>query len=198
MIIELAVGLAALLAMSAIATAIAGRRGQSERNEVRRPIGLGQTPHPSVGLNVGDVVLRGSDELWLTAVIELDEDGSRLRLFRASKGAQTVWVAQLDDAGQQLALLSESAEIPEGNVPDRLPVAGRVLSLRRKGRAEVRTRGEPLPPTSKTARFTLLGDAGGRLAIVIDYDEAPRLALVGDRVERARIDVLPGDLRPGD
>ena len=48
------------------------------------------------------------------------------------------------------------------------------------------------PRTNPEARYTILSDAGGRVLVVLDFAKAPRLALVGDRISRAMIDLLPG------
>jgi hypothetical protein len=193
MIVELAIGAAVAVAASALALAIANRRAARRQVEkARRQAELARVTDPRRGLRVGDVLLHLGDALWLAGVIELDEEGSRIQLFRVFENARARWLAQLDEHAQELALLSESSEIPEGNVPDRMPIGGRVLSLRRRGRAVVRTRGEHLPSLSGTARFAILGEAGGRLAIVVDPESGARLTLVGDRVERGLFEVLPG------
>jgi hypothetical protein len=73
-----------------------------------------------------------------------------------------------------------------------LPIAGRRLSLERRGQAIVRTDGEHLPRTSPQCRYVILSDAGGKILVVVDFEKAPRLALAGERVERHMIDLLPG------
>nr|MDQ3036205.1 hypothetical protein [Myxococcota bacterium] len=168
------------------------RRAERDEDAARRADELAKAADPRRGLRVGDVLLHIGDSLWLAGAIELDEEGTTIVLFRTPENTRASWVAQLDDEACELALLSESTEIPDGSIPDRLPVGGRLLSLSKRGRARVRTRGEHLPKIGATARFTILSDVGGRMAIVIDFDGAPRLTLVGDRVERALIDVLPG------
>ncbi|UJR85168.1 hypothetical protein [Sandaracinus amylolyticus] len=195
MIIELAVSAAAVVVASAVARAIVQRRAAQDAEREKRLAAAARANDPRRGLRVGDVLLHVGDELWLAGMIELDEEGTLLSIFRAPENTRTAWVAQLDDEARELALLSHSDEVPEGHVPDRLPLGGRVLSLLRRGSAKVRGHGEHLPPHGAKARFTILHDAGGRVAMVIDFEGAPRLTLVGDRVERALIDVLPGGER---
>jgi hypothetical protein len=190
-IIEIALASAAVALASAVARAVAVRRAERAAGERARRDAADTRTAPR-GLRVGDVLLHIGDELWLAGMIELDEEGSRIRLFRAPENARASWVAQLDDDARELALLSESDELPEGGIPDRLPIGGRVLSLERRGRARVRGTGERLPPIAERARFTVLGDAGGRVAIVVELEGAPRLTLLGDRVDRALFDLLPG------
>jgi hypothetical protein len=192
MIIELALGAAAMVVVSALARAVVQRRADRDAEAARRADELRRSADPRRGLRVGDVLLHVGDELWLAGAIELDEEGATFVLFRTPENTRAGWVAQLDDEGRELALLSESTEIPDGSIPDRLPVGGRVLSLHKRGRARARARGEHLPKVAPGARFTMLSDVGGRMAIVVDFEGAPRLTLVGDRVERALIDVLPG------
>jgi hypothetical protein len=38
----------------------------------------------------------------------------------------------------------------------------------------------------------VLAGPGGRTLVVVDFDDGERLALVGDRVPRAMLDLLPG------
>lgn len=194
MIVELAIGAAAVVVASAIARAVAVRRAEREAEAGRKRELAARAAEPRRGLRVGDVLLYVGDELWLAGALELDEEGTRIWLFRAPENARVGWVVQLDERGDELALALESAEIPEGPVPDRLPLGGRLLSLRRRGRAKVRARGEQVPKVGagSAARFVVLEDAGGRMAVVVDLEGAGRVALVGDRVERALIDVLPG------
>lgn len=195
MIVELAVGAAAVVLASAVARVVVQRRAAREAERDRRLEAAARASDPRRGLKVGDVLLHVGDELWLAGRLELDEEGTKVALFRAPGSARAGWIAQLDDEARELALLAESVEVPEGHVPDRLPIGGRLLSLHRRGSARVRGEGEHLPAHAPKARFTILADAGGRLAIVVDFEGAPRLTLVGDRVERALIDVLPGGER---
>jgi hypothetical protein len=192
-ILELVLGAAAIAAATAVARVVLERRAQREEERLRKVASAAAATDPRRGLRVGDVLLHVGDELWLAGLVELDEEGTRIRLFRVPASPRASWVAQLDDEARELALLSESPDIPDGSVPDRLPLGGRLLSLRKRGRAKARGDGESIPAIGAAARFTILGDAGGRIVIVVDFEGAPRLALVGDRVERALVDVLPGD-----
>ena len=192
MILEIALASAVVVAASAIARAVVTERARRDA-VVSKRASVAAAIEARRGLRVGDVLLHVGDELWLAGAIELDEEGSSIVLFRTPENTRAAWVAQLDEDARELALLAESTDIPEGRVPDRLPVGGRVLSLQRRGRARVTTRGEHVPEAAASAGFTILADAGGRTAIIVDFDgTTARIALVGDRVERALIDVLPG------
>lgn len=193
MIVELALASAAILVAGAVARAVAAGRARRETERATRRDER-DAPEPSKGLRVGDVLLHVGDELWLAGAVELDEEGARLVLFSVPESARATWVLQLDEDGLELVLMRETTEIPEGSVPDRLPLGGRLLSLRKRGRARTRASGEA-PSIGAQARYTILADAGGRTAIVVEFEGAPRIALVGDRVERALIDVLPGGAR---
>ncbi len=193
MILEMALASAAVVVATALARAVTLRQARRVSARERRDADALASLETPRALRVGDVLLHVGDSLWLAGSISLDEEGTPLVLFRAPETQRAGWVAQLDAEAQELALLAESTEVPDGFVPDRLPIGGRLLSLRRRGRATVKVHGEHLPAVGPTARFTVLGDAGGRLAVVVDFEgNVPRLVLVGDRVERALIDVLPG------
>jgi hypothetical protein len=144
------------------------------------------------GLRVGDVLLYADTELWLAGMIELDEEGLVLRLFPTPGGTRADWLVQLDEEGRDVATLSETDEVPAGPIPESLPIAGRRVSLERRGDAVVHTEGEHLPRTSAKARYAILSDAGGKMLLVLDFEKAPRIALAGERVERHMLDLLPG------
>lgn len=147
------------------------------------------------GLKVGDVLLLGNDELWLAGMIELQEEGEFIaRVFHAP-GAVHPWVVQLDDEGRELLLGDQDRErkIPVGRVPDELPYQGLRVILRRRGKAQITTRGEHLPPTRPTADFAILrGRASPGAVMVVDFEAGERLGLIGEVVDRAMIELLPG------
>jgi len=155
-----------------------------------------KTPRPERigprGLRVGDVLLYEDTELWLAGCVELEEEGLVARLFVSPGSTRAGWVAQLDDEGNDIATLKETSEVPGGPVPESLPIDGRRLSLERRGAAEVVVRGEHLPRTTERAGYTILSDAGGRVLVVVDFVKAQRLALLGDRVSKHMLDLLPG------
>lgn len=144
------------------------------------------------GLRVADVILHADTEMWLAGMLELDEEGLVARLFVTPGAARSSWLAQLDPEATDLATLAPTEEVPDGPVPERLPIGGRRLTLERRGHAEVRSEGEHLPRTNARGRWTLLSDATGRVLFVLDFEKAPRLALVGDRLPTHMIDLLPG------
>lgn len=144
------------------------------------------------GLRVGDVLLYADTEFWLAGRVDLDEEGFVARLFPSPGSTRAEWVAQLDEQASELAMLSPTDEVPGGPVPESLPIGGRRLTLERRGHADVRSEGEHLPRTGKRGEYTILSDAAGRTLIVVDFDKAPRIALVGDRVGKHMVDLLPG------
>lgn len=210
MIFELLVGAGLVVAGAAAARVLLRRQegldGDAERrgeaDEAREGAASGKKPAPRSargpsavgprGLRVGDVLLQGDTELWLAGMIELDEEGFVLRLFVTPGALRADWVVQLDEEARDLATLEETDEVPEGHVPEALPVGGRRLTLERRGYADVRTAGEHLPRTTNRAHYDVLSDAGGRVLVVVDFDKAPRIAVVGDRVGKHTVDLLPG------
>ena len=153
----------------------------------RRPSGEGPR-----GLRVDDVLLYADTELWLAGMIALEEEDLVARLFVCPGSTRAEWIAQLDEHADDIALLMPSDDVVAGSVPDVLPVDGRRLTLERRGRASVSWDGESLPKIDATADYVLLSDAGGRVVLVLDFERAPRIALKGDRVSKAMIDLLPG------
>lgn len=143
------------------------------------------------GLQVGDVLLHANEEYWLAGALELQEDGLVCRLFPAP-GPSPRWVAQLDPEGRDLAVLTPTEEVPDGQVPEALPIAGRRLTLACRGRAEVEAEGEHLPPTRRKAGYTMLSDRAGKLLVVVDFERGSRLSLLGERVASHHLDILPG------
>jgi hypothetical protein len=212
MIVELLVGAGLVLAGAAAARVMLRRRedanGADEddhkkpdvKPDPKKPAAIkpGKKPKKPVrsdgprGLIVGDVLLHADTELWLAGMIELDEEGFVARLFPTPGGVRAEWVAQLDEDAQEIAALAPTDEVPAGPVPESLPIGGRRLTLERRGQATVRVDGEHLPRTTARASYVVLSDAGGRVLVVVDFDKAPRLALVGDRIERHMLDLLPG------
>jgi hypothetical protein len=144
------------------------------------------------GLRVGDVLLHEDAEYWLAGALHLDEDGLVLRAFHCPGAPLSTWVLQLDARADDLALCTATDAIPEGVVPDSLSVAGQAYTLRRRGRARVTSEGSDIPRGLNHARYNILRGAGGRALVVIDLEDATRLALVGPALDRARIDLLPG------
>ncbi len=194
MILEVLVGAGLVAAGAAAARAFMRRRSEGSepspaaKKKASEPAELGGPR----GLVPGDVLLYADTELWLAGMIELDEEGLVARLFPTPGALRSEWVAQLDPSAHDVATLRPTDEVPAGTVPESLPIGGRRLSLERRGHAVVRAEGDQLPRTSPKASYCLLSDAGGRLALVVDFEKAPRLALVGDRVPRHLLDLLPG------
>jgi hypothetical protein len=143
------------------------------------------------GLRVDDVLLYADSELWLAGEIHFDEEGFALSLF-ATPGGRSEWACQLDAEAREIGFLSPTSDVPDGAVPTELPAGGMRLSLRRRGQADVRTRGEHLPLTTERASYAILGGPGGRLLVVVDFEAGDRLALFGERVARELVDLLPG------
>lgn len=192
MIVELLMGAGLVLAGAAAARVFLRREDDESPREERAPTGEESLRRGARGLRVGDVLLHTNTELWLAGMVELDEEGFVARLFPTPGAVGAEWVAQLDEEANDLAILSRTDEVPDGEVPEALPIGGRRLTLERRGSAEIRLDGEHLPRTSPKARYWLLSDAGGRVLIVIDFEKAPRLALHGERIERYAVDLLPG------
>jgi hypothetical protein len=191
-IVEILIGTGVVLATAAAAR-IALRRREAEEAAA----GLGEARSAARsgprGLKVGDVVLTMDGELWLAGCLELREEGFVTRLFRTPGGPdEDGWLAQMDPAGDELAQLAPTEDVPDGAVPEELPIDGRRLRLEQRGQGRVERRGEQLPKTKAEVRYTQLGDAGGKILWVLDFEGAPRIALAGDRLARHTVDILPG------
>ncbi|MEM9067615.1 MAG: hypothetical protein AAGE52_03890 [Myxococcota bacterium] len=187
MIAELAIGAGLVAAASFAYRALKPKRPETAAPTTKPP------PDPApLGLHVGDVLLHGDTELWLAGCFTLDEEGFVARLFRAPGNTRANWVLQLDEEGNDLALVNETDAVPEGAVPAELPVGGIRLTLRSKGSATITHEGSDLPPASDSGEFVMLGAAGGKILLVVDFAGAGRLAVEGTRYGRELFDVLPG------
>lgn len=194
MIEALVLGAALVMAGVAAARMVARRREielEDEEDEAERKA----TPSAR-GLRVGDVLLWGTDELWLAGMIELREEGLVARLF-PTPGGDCEWLAHLDDEGKELLALGPTENVPDGVVPESLPFDGRRLKLVRRGHADVRREGEHLPRVTQEADYVLMADSGGRHLVVVDFRDAKgglasRLALLGDRIPPHQVELLPG------
>lgn len=144
------------------------------------------------GLRLADVVLYADTELWLAGALHLEEDGFVMRVFRTPGSARAGWLAQLDADASDVALCDVTSEVPAGAVPESLPLGGQRLALRRRGHARVRSEGSDVPRGSSRVRYVELAGPGGRTLLVLDFDGGERLALLGDRVGRELLDLLPG------
>ena len=202
MVIELLVGAGLVTLGVAAVRALRRRAAEEDAQNAEPPAADAGTKLPSDtartrasgprGLRTDDVLLYADDELWLAGEVYLDEEGFALSLFRTPGSARHEWVAQLDAAGDDLALLCSTSDVPGGVIPTELPIGGMRLRLARRGHADVRTRGEQLPPATERARYAVLAGPGGRTLVVVDFDGGGRLALIGERVSRELLDLLPG------
>ena len=195
MFLELGLGLGAVALTAYTLRKLRGRVDDAfEEPELEDELGTaakkGDGPR---GLRIGDVLLYADAELWLAAMVELDEEGFVLRLFRTPGGGERAeWVVQLDREARDLALAHETGEVPDGRVPTSLPIGGIRLSLRRRGHATVRHDGEGLPPFTERAEYVELGGPGGRGLLVLDFEGGGRLALSMERLGRELFELLPG------
>jgi hypothetical protein len=147
------------------------------------------------GLVSGDVLMIPGEELALGGVLALDEGGHVLSAFALIGAARDRWLVQLDEAGRDLALVSETSDVGEGPVPSELPIGGRTLTLERRGTARVEGKGEGVPTLdAQRAPYVVLAERGGRIAIVIDLP-GQRLALTGERLDPRVVDRLGGGTR---
>jgi len=209
MIIEIAIGAGALALGGLVLKALRKRRAESSRAvpsssvEPAEPPPQGspsaataappsQRPDLPRGLRIGDVLLYATEELWLAGEVYLDEEGFVASLFPVPGCSLAQWVAQLDPEAKRLALLQRTAEVPGGPVPTELPIGGFRVSLAKRGQARVAVAGEHLPETTERARYAIFEGPGGKLLVVVDFDDGARLALTGECVGRDLVDLLPG------
>ena len=190
MIVEILIG-AGIIAAGAAAARVITRRRAANAERARTPEAP-EPPRGPRGLRVGDVLLYADSELWLAGCVELDEEGLVARLFPTPGSPRAEFVVQLDPDARDLVVARACDEVPDGPVPESLPIGGRRLALERRGHAAARSEGEHLPRTTERASYTILSDVGGRVLVVADFVKGRRLALVGDRVSEHMIDLLPG------
>lgn len=188
MIIELAVGAAATAAAAYILRRARDRRAPPPVEEEGPP-----KPKGPRGLCVGDVLLYASEELWLSAMIEVREEGEFIaRLFKTPGSDRADWVVQLDAEAKDLALLKNTDVLPAGRVPAELRVQGIRHHLLKRGSATLRAEGEGLR-SAAAGEFTILSGTAGRVLVFLDGKGDERIAGAGERVPSEMLDLLPGE-----
>jgi hypothetical protein len=188
-ILELALGAAIVGAGSAIARLLYQRRAAAAR-----PLPPPVSDRPArrgPGLHPGDVLMHDGVEHALERASELD-DGTLVRVLQVIATSPR-FVVQLDALGDRLVVATPYEALPEGRVADVVAIGVRSLSLVRRGEASARAvlDGHEGLFTGR-CRFVVLADRGGKHLVVIEPEGGARLSLVGDLVDRRRIDVLPG------
>lgn len=143
------------------------------------------------GLRIGDVLLYADTEFWLSGELFVDEEGFVLVVFPTPGALRADYVVQLDEHADSVAFCKETDAVPEGSVPTELPVEGMRLKLKRRGQASVATAGENLPMTSPKASYSVLAGPGGKVLVVLDFEDGDRLALYGEKVAPELYDLLP-------
>lgn len=188
-----------LLVASAIAAGLTGAgvgygvmrlRARSRARAQAAPAPSPPARTRSAGLSPGDVVAYEGEDWVLERGSEL-VDGAFLRVFEALS-AEPRYVLQLDAEAERLVLARPYAELPEGRVADLVTVGVRSLELVARGAAEARDVAEALGLVSGRCAFTILADRAGRTLVVIEPASGARLALLGDRLDPRRVDVLLG------
>ncbi len=189
MILELALGAAIVGAGGALARFVLARRAASAAKALPP---LKPAPRPrGPGLHPGDVLMQDGVEHALERASEL-EDGTLVRVLEVIATSPR-FVVQLDMLGEQLVIATPYVELPQGRVADVVAIGARSLQLVRRGEASARTVLDDHEALfSGRCRFTVLSDRGGKHLIVVEPEGGSRLCLVGDLVDRRRIDVLPG------
>lgn len=189
MILELALGAALVGAGSAIARVLYQRRAAATTKALPPPSPKRVTRGP--GLNPGDVLMHDGVEHALERASEV-EDGALVRVLEVIATTPR-FVVQLDTLGDRLIVATPYDELPAGRVADVVALGARSLSLVRRGEASARTvlEGHEALFTGR-CRFAVLADRAGRHLVVVEPEAGERLCLVGDLVDRRRIDVLPG------
>jgi hypothetical protein len=190
LIIELAIGAAVIAAAGGVTAFLRRRRAVLAPPTPATRAFEAPRPTSARGLRCGDVVTGPGIEVALHAMIELDEEGLVLRAFRVLE-LEERWLVQLDTEAKRLAVGKRTAEVPDGAIPEVLPVGGRRVRIERRGTALVRSEGPDLPVMAR-ARYALLSERAGRVVLVIDPDDGPRLALHLDELDGRGIDVLRG------
>lgn len=194
MIVEMMIAFVAISAAGGTASLLARRRRASRADA---PTDLGRLVDAGKkaprGLKDGDVLLVVGEELALGSTLEIDEAGFVLRGLRTIGRASASWVVHLDAEARDIVLANETDELGEGRVADSVLVGGRTLTLKKRGRGRLRTSGPDVPAADgRSAAYVVLSERGGKSVIAIDIDGLPRIALVGELVDRRTVDLLPG------
>lgn len=192
MILELLALSAGVSALAAVAARQARRRAATKARTAAKRSAVQEATREPRGLRLADVVLYADTEFWLAGALHVEEDGFVLRAFRTPGSTRATWLLQLDADANDLALCDPTGEVPAGVVPESLPLGGQRLTLRRRGQARVRSEGSDVPATACRARYIELAGPSGRTLVVLDLERGERLALLGDRVGREMLEVLPG------
>lgn len=196
MIVEIALAvIAAGAAAGALGAAVRARRARTTTgaSELGRALAAARNERAGPrGVRPGDVLMIPGEELALGGELTLDEAGVVLRAFAVIGAARGRWLVQLDGAGQDLVLATESSELGEGPVPAALPLGGRTLTLEKRGQGRLSASGDGVPRIEgESAPFVVLAERGGRVAIAIDRPSG-RLGLVGERLDPRVVDHLGG------
>lgn len=189
MIIEIAIGAAVVAAAGSVTAWLARRRTPASPAPATPAFEVSRA-QSGRGLRCGDVITGPGIEVALHAMIELDEEGLVLRAFRVLEH-QERWLVQLDGDAKRLAIGMRTTEVPDGAVPEVLPVGGRRVRIERRGTALVRSEGPDLPTMSRV-RYALMSERAGRVVVVIDPEGGARLSLHLDELDIRGIDVLRG------
>lgn len=191
MIIEVAaaVGLgAALLALAARRRRSRSSGEDSASTIPPRPASNVPNQNEARALRVGDVVAAEGGDHWLVGAYRLDDDGQRTLLLSSSEGS---FFLEHEASTGSIALLESTDCVPAGTVPDRLPVGPLGLTLRQRSFARATIEGSFAHACAGPCELVLLGDAAGRILLVLDH-QGGRLALLGRRLDRHEYDTLPG------
>lgn len=188
MIVELAIGAAVLSAGGAVARWLWRRRAAPAALPAPKPVA---PKARGPGLHPGDVLMHDGVEHALERAAEL-EDGALVRVLEVIATSPR-FVVQLDTLGERLVIATPYDELPQGRVADVVAIGVRSLQLVRRGEAAARTvLDDHALLFAGRCRFTILADRAGKHLIVVEPEGGQRLCLVGDLVDRRRIDVLPG------
>lgn len=159
--------------------------------------GPGQHPGPSQhgaketgALGVGDVLLHYGEEYWLSGCLSLNDGRFVLNLFSVPGAGAPRFLAQLDRAGEDLAIL-ESVSLPSGPMPKEVRREGIVYRLHRAGTAAVSKEGDA-PVSSDKAEFAIYRTHQEKLLLAFDFENGDRLSVLGSRFHRDTCEVLPG------
>ena len=175
--------LALLAAVASIGAAYAGLR----RLRGARAMDPAESVKPSsrddvFPLGVGDVVLLGSDERWLTSVAWL-ADGARpvAALFFASEGADSHAVAAFPLPRRAIFALQPTAIDGAFTLPSTLEVDGVSFSRTQRIPVTLKCEGEGAPPLDPSATFAVY-ESGPKEVVIVLGGEHHAVALRGIRL----------------
>ncbi|XXY47107.1 hypothetical protein WME91_44605 [Sorangium sp. So ce269] len=167
----------------------AGQGGEEEREPARSP---GDALWDELPFALGDVVLAGAEERWLTGAIVARERGDLVAaVFLAPEGAAQGAVAAFPAPRREILWLAPVAVDSPYEPPATLEIAGMTLSRRARLPVALARLGQGAPPLGDAGIIALYEGGGDDAAVVLATDGRIH-AWAGRRIEDGGYERLGG------